>query len=151
MTRQRRVRESAAQNNEENYRPNLAGLVGDRWTLLILIAAFFATRRYDDFLKQLNIAPGILVERLKNLIKAEVFVRHSYQENPPRYEYRLTTNGKSLYPFIMGLQQWIVDWLPQDAPRPNLTHKSCGEPLIVEIHCQACGEKPWPRDVRLKI
>lgn len=128
----------------------LADLVGDRWTLLILIVAFFGTTRYDDFLKQLKIAPGILVERLKTLIEAGVLHRKSYQSNPPRYAYKLTAKGKSLYPFTMSLRQWAIDWLPDKVSEPNLIHTTCGAPLAVDIHCESCGQKPWPRDVRLQ-
>jgi len=147
---QRRVH-SGPESVDNAPEVKLADLVGDRWTLLILIVAFFGTTRYDDFLKQLKIAPGILVERLKTLIEAGVLHRKSYQSNPPRYAYKLTEKGRSLYPFTMSLRQWAIDWLPDKVSEPNLIHTSCGAPLAVEIHCESCKQKPWPRDVRLQF
>ena len=146
INKHRRVRATSAAQLRET---KLADLIGDRWTLLILIVSFFGTHRYDDFLKQLNIAPAILVARLTSLIDANIFERQSYQNNPPRYNYKLTAKGKSLYPFTMALRQWALDWQSGDNTAPSLIHKSCGQPLCVDIDCTACGQKPWTREVHL--
>ncbi len=145
----RRARSKSTSVSESQAPIKLADLVGDRWTLLILVLAFFSVDRYDDFLKQLNIAPGILVERLKRLIAANLMQRKSYQSKPPRYTYRLTDKGQSLYPFIMALRQWSIDWLPAGAPEPSLIHEPCGQPLVIDVNCGACQQTPWPKDVHL--
>lgn len=142
----RRVRSNTAQ---ELSLAHVSDLIGDRWTLLILIAAFFGLKRYDAFLKRLNIASNILIDRLNLLVDVDVLERINYQDNPPRSEYNLTTKGKSLYPLVMALRQWVIDWQPESNPEELLLHLNCDKALIVEVVCGSCGEKPWFKDVRL--
>lgn len=126
----------------------LISLVGDRWTILILIACFFGTDKYDAFIQQLNIPSSVLAERLKGLVEAAVVSKQSYQDNPVRHEYRLTDKGKSLFPFIMSLRQWVVEQMVPNASQfDRLVHKPCGQPLILDVVCGSCGQKPWPEDV----
>ncbi len=128
--------------------PGLVSMIGDRWTILILIACFFNTKRYDAFIKQLNIPSSILADRLRQLSVANVLKKMAYQNNPPRHEYCLTAKGKSLFPFVMSLRQWVVEQMVSDNANSNrLVHKPCGHPLIIDVVCGGCGEKPWPDDI----
>jgi DNA-binding HxlR family transcriptional regulator len=145
----RRVRTSDITAQQGLSLAYVSDLIGDRWTLLLLIAAFFGVNRYDMFLKQLNIASNILIDRLNLLVEVGVFERVNYQENPPRSEYNLTTKGKTLYPLVMTLRQWVINWLPATSPSEKLVHLCCDKPLMVEVVCGGCGEKPWLKDVRL--
>jgi len=131
--------------------PGLISMVGDRWTILILIACFFNTKKYDAFIKQLNIPSSILAERLKFLSAAQVLKKEAYQSNPPRHEYRLTDKGKSLFPFIMSLRQWVIEQMVTMVPQANrLVHTLCGNPLTIDVICGGCGQKPWPEDIEFK-
>jgi len=141
----RRVRTSTATNAQDLSLATVSDLIGDRWTLLLLIAAFLTEKRYDGFQKKLNIASNILTDRLHLLVDVNVFERKSYQHNPPRYEYCLTHKGKSLYPLVMTIRQWVLDWLPESAE--TLIHKPCGHPLRVEVQCAHCHEQPMANDV----
>lgn len=141
---QRRVRESKQQKAEAD---DLVYLIGDRWTLLILIVSFFGTCRYDDYIKQLNIAPGILAGRLKTIVSGDILSRKLYQENPARYEYKLSEKGKSIFPFIMSLRQWALEQLENTAPSPVLIHKPCGHALEVDVVCGSCNELPTPEEI----
>ena len=141
----RRTRESHSAKSSR-----VASLIGDRWTLLLLIACFLGTTRFDDFSQQLNIAPGILTERLKSLQSAGLMTRDSYSTNPPRYEYTLTPKGQASYTFVIALRQWILEGCREQLPPPNLIHGPCGQPLTQEIVCAHCEQKPWPRDVVIK-
>lgn len=124
---------------------NLAVLIGDRWTLLVLIAAFLGTQRYDDFLTRLSSPPGVLSERLKLLVKNSIFKREAYQHNPPRYDYQLTEKGLTLFPFVMTLRQWVAS----NTPSP-LIHRNCQQALHMEVVCNQCNQKPWPTDLEYK-
>ncbi|WP_237443758.1 winged helix-turn-helix transcriptional regulator [Sinobacterium norvegicum] len=139
---QRRVRASSGGGEQDLSLVHISDLIGDRWTLLLLIAAFFGAKRYDSFAKTLNIASNILTARLNLLVDVEVFERSDYQLNPPRSEYLLTTKGRSLYPIVMSLRQWVIDWLPEEEQGAELIHQPCGQPLKVAVHCGHCGEKP---------
>lgn len=117
-------------------------LAGDRWSSLVLAAAFFGLRRNGDFEQAIGIAPNILSTRLTLLIENGILERLPYQQNPLRYEYRLTPKGLARYPVILGMMRWGQDWSPQEgAAHWRLLHLSCHEWLEPRIVCRACGEE----------
>ena len=127
---------------------HVVDIIGDRWSTLILAAAFIGIRRYDDFLQQLGIATNILADRLKLLVETEVLQRSEYQANPPRHEYRLTDKGKSLYPQILSLRQWVLDYLPSMGHPFRLVHRNCGADLAIDVICGDCKTAPQVGEVR---
>lgn len=129
---------------EQSINANLASLIGDRWTLLVLIAAFLGTNRYDDFLNRLSAPPAVLSERLKLLVRNRILDRELYQTNPPRYHYLLNDKGRSLFPFVMILRQWVAESYSMPSP---LVHKSCEQPLVMDVVCDQCEQRPWPADL----
>jgi len=145
-------RKRAASMTEAEFgNSNLASLIGDRWTLLVLIASFFGMQRYDAFLTRLNIPPSVLSERLKQLVSNKIFDKVEYQKNPPRHNYTLTSKGNALFPFVMTLRQWVASNLNSENLSSPLTHSSCGLPLVIDIVCGHCDHKPWPADVEFKL
>lgn len=138
---QRRTRTQASAEADQAL-DHVIDIIGDRWTTLILSAAFIGMQRYDDFQSQLGIATNILSERLKMLRKMGALSRHEYQSNPPRYRYALTEKGKSLYPQTMVLRQWVLDNLPQATHPYKLIHRNCGADLAVDVVCGGCGGVP---------
>jgi len=124
---------------------NLASLIGDRWTLLVLIAAFLGIQRYDQFLCSLSTPPSVLSERLKRLVANNIFSKVEYQQNPPRHDYVLTEKGKSLFPFVMTLRQWVASERC-DSISP-LAHTCCAKPLDIDVVCDRCDHRPWPSDM----
>jgi len=150
ISKQRRVRVLV---NNDQYDPSLttvSDLIGDRWTLLILIAAFLGVNRYDDFLSQLKIASNILSARLKLLSESGVFTKHHYQSNPPRYEYKLTAKGNSLYMIVMTLRDWVIRWSNNPEYHESLIHSACNQPLKIVVQCSHCGHCPDQSDVFFK-
>lgn len=145
---QRRVRSSVKSGEEDVNLANISDLIGDRWTLLLLISAFFGIKRYDGFLKQLNIASNILTARLKFLVEVGVFERCSYQDSPPRSEYHLSDKGRSLYTVVMAMRQWVVNGLAETEQSAVLIHKGCGHSLMVDIECRACAQSPALAEVQ---
>ena len=146
----RRVRSATISDQHELPLSHVSDLIGDRWTLLLLISAFFGITRYDAFSKQLKIASNILSDRLNLLVDVGIFSRQHYQENPPRSEYLLTPKGKSLYSLVMAMRQWVLDWLPKSEQGEMLKHKHCGKKLLVEVVCGECEHPPMPREVLIK-
>jgi DNA-binding HxlR family transcriptional regulator len=125
------------------------GVIGDRWTLLVLREAFLGTRRYDEFQRHLAAAPHIVAARLKKLVEHKVLEKRRYQDHPPRYEYRLTERGHELYPALIALITWGETWLKSTlGPASIRTHKSCSHRLHVVTTCAACGEAVTARDVK---
>ncbi|WP_423897330.1 winged helix-turn-helix transcriptional regulator [Candidatus Pelagadaptatus aseana] len=142
---QRRSRNSG---NNSQLLGHVTDIIGDRWTLLLMAAAFVGLSRYDDFRQQLGVATNILADRLKMLVDADILKREEYQTNPPRFEYHLTTKGKALYPQTMALRQWVQEWLPPVSHPFTLVHRNCGHELQTDVICQGCGEVPGADEVR---
>lgn len=125
------------------------GVVGERWTLLILREAFFRTRRFDEFQRHLGIARNILADRLGTLVDAGVLERRAYQERPRRHEYRLTEKGLDLWPVLVALQAWGEKHAPlESGPRTEYVHRACGHDTTPTLSCSHCGEALGPRDVQ---
>ena len=123
-------------------------IIGDRWTLLILRDCFLRVRRFEDFQQRLGIGRGILSDRLGQLVDAFILAKVPYQNNPLRYEYRLTPKGLDLYPIIMSIVHFGDVHLADKKGRPLLhRHRTCGHVFDPVLTCSECGEALSPRDV----
>jgi DNA-binding HxlR family transcriptional regulator len=124
-------------------------VIGERWTILILRDAFLGVRRFDDFQRSLGIARNVLNARLQRLTEAGVLERVPYQERPPRFEYRLTAQGRDLWPALVSLMQWGDRYLAGEAGPPlAVEHRDCGGRVDDRRRCAACGAQVDVRDVR---
>jgi DNA-binding HxlR family transcriptional regulator len=125
-------------------------VIGDRWTLMILRDCFMKVRRFEDFRDRLGIGPPILADRLKKLVANFVLTKVAYQENPVRYEYRLTEKGLDLYPVIMAILHWGDVHMVDRKGRPVLhEHRTCGHIFDPVMTCSECGEQVTARGARL--
>lgn len=116
-------------------------VLGDRWTAQTIASAFAGIRRFGAFQSELGVAPNILSERLARLVELGILERRRYQEKPERFEYRLTAEGRDLFPLIVELIRWGDRWLAGDVGPPQiLTHTPCGSPLVPRITCDHCHE-----------
>ena len=123
-------------------------VIGDRWTSLVIAAAFFGMQRFDDIASSIGIATNILADRLKLLVDVGVFVRRPYHERPIRHEYHLSDMGRDLYPNTIAMHEWADRWLIDEGKEPlRLRHKSCNKPFKSEIVCSACKQPIEPGDV----
>jgi DNA-binding HxlR family transcriptional regulator len=84
--------------------------IGDRWAFLIVRDLSLGLRRYDDLQHSTQIPNTTLSQRLKHLEHNGLIERRSYQDNPPRFEYALTTKGRELGVVIFALAQWGDHW-----------------------------------------
>ena len=80
--------------------------VGDAWSMLILRDAGGGATRFDQFQKNLGIAPNILTRRLSALTESGLLARRRYSEHPPRDEYILTDAGRDFLPVLFALGAW---------------------------------------------
>ena len=126
-------------------------IVGDRWTLLVLREAFLGVRRFDRFQERLGTARNVLTERLDKLVDHGVLERRPYQDNPPRFEYRLTEKGLALYPVIMSLVAWGDRWMDEGLGRPlEHIHNECGKVMLPVQVCSECGDPIHAKNVRVR-
>ena len=113
--------------------------IGERWTFLILRDAFYGVRRFDDFQADLGVARNILTKRLKKLVETGIMRREQYQDNPARYEYRLTEKGRELVPILATMVAWGDKWEHDGEPPLILIHDECGHPMHAEAVCSHCA------------
>jgi DNA-binding HxlR family transcriptional regulator len=123
-------------------------VVGEWWSMLILRDVFLGVTRFDDFQKRLGIARNILNQRLNHLVEHGVLEKVLYSDRPPRYDYRLTTKGRDLWPVLTAMRQWGDRYAAPDGPPLELTHKGCGHVADAVMVCSACSERIEARDVR---
>ena len=91
----------------------LRSLVTKRGTMEILIPLCCTTNpvRHKQFRKALKgISSKTLAARLRELEKAGILERYSYNEIPPRVEYKLTQKGQELVESIINLLNWMKKW-----------------------------------------
>lgn len=119
---------------------------GDRWTFLLLREAFFGTRRFTEFQRNLGVARNLLSDRLGQLVAKGILERRLYQSRPERFEYRLTEKGLDLYGVIVAIMTWGDRWL-SDEPPLRLTHAADGGTIEQKLRCTTCGEVLGVRDV----
>jgi DNA-binding HxlR family transcriptional regulator len=83
-------------------------LIGGKWKLLILYnLAEGEPRRFGELRRMIgNISEKMLIQELKDLELDGVVSRKSYQEVPPRVEYRITPFGESLMLALTPLCEW---------------------------------------------
>lgn len=81
-------------------------VAGDAWNLLILRDAHAGLSRFDQFRKNLGIAPTMLTRRLAALTEEGLLEKRRYSEHPPREEYLLTAAGRDFLPVLFMIGEW---------------------------------------------
>ena len=129
----------------------VSAVLGDRWTLVLLSDIFLGVRRFDDFQQRLGISRTTLTNRLKLLEDHEVVSREQYQDNPPRFEYRLTAKGRDLFPVISTVINWGDKYYAGDHGPPILrTHLACGHDIQPVLCCPQCQTEVDARSMRAR-
>jgi DNA-binding HxlR family transcriptional regulator len=87
--------------------------LGDKWSLVVIRDLVAGKRRFSEFLgSPEGIKRNILTERLKRLERAGLISRRPYQDNPTRFEYRLTARGADLLPVLQAMARWARRHIP---------------------------------------
>lgn len=83
------------------------GLIGDKWTALIINELLHGTRRFGELKKALNpITQKVLTAHLRAMEENALVARKVYAEVPPRVEYTLTPTGYSLQAILDAMMDW---------------------------------------------
>lgn len=107
-----------------------AGVIGDRWSLLIVRDAFDGMRRFGDFQRSLGVARNILSDRLRKLVEAGVLETQAASDGSAYQEYVLTAQGESLFPLVVALRQWGEQHLFKRGERHSvLIDRRTGKPI----------------------
>jgi len=86
--------------------PAALEVMGERWSFMILRAAFNGLHHFEEFLCALGIARNILSNRLARLVEHGIMKREPLPEDRRKIEYRLTDKGYDLLPAMLALRQW---------------------------------------------
>ncbi|WP_194917169.1 winged helix-turn-helix transcriptional regulator [Catenulispora rubra] len=111
------------------------GVLGERWTILILRDAIDGLSRFDDFRQSLGVAPDVLSARLATLVEYGAMEKVEYREHGERrrHAYALTEAGRELLPVLMALQAWGDKHLPWHDGPSVLRRDTSGGPVHVGL------------------
>ena len=108
---------------------------------MILRDCFLWVCRFDAFEERLGITRHVLVDRLRRLVAHGVLKKVPYQQNPVRYEYRLTQAGLDMYPLLACLRHWGDRYAAGRSGPPLLfRHWDCGHVFDPVVTCSGCGD-----------
>jgi DNA-binding HxlR family transcriptional regulator len=123
-------------------------VVGEWWTPLVIRDLMLGITRFDALQRDLGISRKVLAQRLERLLDHGVVDRTAYQENPVRYDYRLTDKGADLATIVLAMTAWGDRWVFGEDERPLLfRHEACGAEASPALTCSACGEPIRPREL----
>jgi DNA-binding HxlR family transcriptional regulator len=89
----------------------IINIISKKWAILIINSIGNRGRaRFNQIAEDLEgISPKTLADTLKDLQNEQLICRESFNEIPPRVEYYLTDEGKSLRKAIVPLLKWTVN------------------------------------------
>lgn len=114
------------------------GVIGEKWTFLVLREVFNGVRRFDDMQRRMRAPRQILSDRLSRLVGAGLLRKVPYREQGQRSreEYRLTEKGLDLYPILVAMMAWGDRYAAGSAgPQVELTHRDCGASVRLQLTC----------------
>ncbi len=95
-------------------------LIGDRWSLIVVRDLMLRKSKYKDFRDSPEGIPtNILANRLRKLESDGILEKRPYQDNPVRFEYRLTRKGADLLPLLQQLALWGNKYIADRWPAPD--------------------------------
>jgi DNA-binding HxlR family transcriptional regulator len=95
-------------------------IIGDKWTLPIILSMSQGNTRYCKLEHDLGINPRTLADRLEKLTSIDLIQKYINENDPRKICYSLTSRGESLLPIISDLAAWQEDNLSSEN-----THGSC--------------------------
>jgi DNA-binding HxlR family transcriptional regulator len=126
------------------------GIIGEKWTFLVLREAFNGIRRFADMQRRTRAPRQILSDRLGHLVREGILRKVPYQEagQRARSEYRLTEKGIELFPLVAALLEWGNRYAADiDGPVVLLEHRDCGAPVQLQLRCGAGHDVASAREV----
>lgn len=90
---------------------NILSRIGDKWSMLVLYTLETdEAKRFKELQRNIpDISQKMLTATLKMLEADGLVKREAFAEVPPRVEYSLSDNGKTLLPHINALLSWATD------------------------------------------
>ena len=106
-------------------------LIGGKYKALILWHLSENKLRFSELRKVVHGAtPKMLTQQLRELEADALIHREVYPMVPPKVEYSLTEQGRSLMPILVAMRDWGAGYLRKKSVEPN---------------CFMMGKKPVPQ------
>ncbi len=133
-----RARRGVASGSDANQKLYMIGIVGNRWSMLVLTAVFLGCHRYDELSGALGLGTKVLADRLKSLCELGLLEKKVDLHDARRFLYTATQAGRELFAFIVLISQWSEQWLLGGKGSIRLLHQ-CGQMLAPRVVCGECG------------
>jgi DNA-binding HxlR family transcriptional regulator len=138
------LREPLAQIAAECSLPKALEAMGERWSFLILRAAFNGLKHFEEIQSNLGIARNILANRLGRLVDVGILSREPCPEDRRKIEYRLTDKGLDLLPTMIALRQWGEKWETGTPSNPVLVDERDHVPVApVRVYSHDMRALEW--------
>ena len=83
--------------------------IGDRWSVLILVALSHGPMRYTEMSRRIDgVRQKMLTQTLRGLARDGMVARTVHPVIPPRVDYELTDLGRTLRRPISALEAWAI-------------------------------------------
>ncbi|WP_281024643.1 winged helix-turn-helix transcriptional regulator [Rhizobium jaguaris] len=87
-------------------------LISGKWKGMILYHLLRGTLRFNALKRQLgDCSQRLLIKQLRELEEDGLVERKVFAVIPPKVEYSITEEGRTLAPILMGLRDWGHGWL----------------------------------------
>jgi DNA-binding HxlR family transcriptional regulator len=135
-----------------SYFPETLAIIADRWSTVVLAAAFVGVRRFADFQETLGIAPSVLSGRLRLFTQLGV-LEATHDEAGENSGYRLTPKGLAFSPTFVVLIDWAHRWYASESSNSKLTiiHRVCAATLVPQLRCRTCGDVINRTDIHFRL
>lgn len=99
-------------------------LIEGKWKGVILYHLLGGTLRFNEIRRRIpNATQRMLTRQLRELEECGLVSRLVYPQVPPRVDYSLTEEGRSLQALIMAMHDWGVSRLGRQAAGPASGHR----------------------------
>ena len=102
-------------------------IIGGKWKSVILWHLVHKTLRFSQLQRRLiKITQKMLTQQLRELESDGIVHREVYAEVPPRVEYSLTEEGRTLEPVIRQMWEWGTEYRVRHPLEDQLSQTNCG-------------------------
>jgi DNA-binding HxlR family transcriptional regulator len=122
------------------YYPETFEILGDRWSTVLLAAAFLGIRRFANFQSELGVAPSVLSGRLRRFSELGILATRPGANGRP--EYRLDDKGMAFFGVFALLVDWAQRWFSgPPGTELRIVHRACAQPLRPILRCGSCNKE----------
>lgn len=85
-------------------------VIGGKWKPLIIYALLDGQKRFNELQRSIgNPSARTLSQQLKELEEDKIIKKKVYEQIPPKVEYSLTPQGKSLNEVLAQMAKWGIE------------------------------------------